>query len=258
MSGRIDENRAATGCSASSKRTCGKGSGNLSLVLVAFRCCPFPTSPHSALGFLEMRTSSTRWRHRPAHHAFVFRKLSMVALEAWRSDGRSRQCALRCAESSCIRSGGGSLRELRGCSPARLLARANQWLAAAIGRNGRRFFANTTTGRRRSASNLDMFAGSPRSATHAMEPTPGWLAPEGRAAGGLSDVVEKLPPGPASAPTRSLPSASGSRDHVHQVLATLGYGDRSAMRSWASSVSYGRPVTSPKFLSKRRTAGSRR
>ena len=171
-----------------------------------------------------------------------FESLSMVALEAW-ALGRPVLANGRCdvLKGQCIRSNAGLYYERFAEFVEALQAiEQNHWLRGALGRNGRLFFERTTIGRSSSASTSTCSNGSEAGADDAtMEEAPGWLDRRREDGPAAEEVLAKLPSGR----TRGAAARSTGVIQVHQVLATLGYGDAIGNEVSASSGCCAAPAT---------------
>ena len=103
----------------------------------------------------------------------------------------------------------------------------NRWLGAALGANGRRFFREHYEWPVIERKYLDVFERLKREpARSTLEPLPPWIERRRRNLPPAQEVMARLPRGARrSTPTRSRPRRRAIVIRVHQVLATLGYGD---------------------------------
>ncbi|NOT26598.1 MAG: glycosyltransferase family 4 protein [Acidobacteria bacterium] len=174
----------------------------LDLVLIGTAVLPIPAHPRIRhLGFVD---DQDKFDVIAAAEALVmpsyYESLSMVALEAW-ALGRPVLANGRCdvLRGQCIRSNAGlyydnisdfmaAIDRLLGDPP----------LAAALGHNGRDFFARDYSWPVIERKYLDMFdrLASER-APHRMEPLPGWFARRRPVVPAAADVLAGLPEGPS-------------------------------------------------------------
>jgi len=208
--GRIDENKGCNELFRFFEEYLRDGTGNLSLVLIGNSLLTVPDHPGIRyLGFLD---DTDKFDAMAAADVLImpsyFESLSMVALEAW-ALGRPVVANGRCdvLKAQCIRSNAGlyyqSCAEFVG--ELRSLER-NQWLAAALGTNGRQFFRehyDWTVIERKYLDMFDRLKGRP--APRTMEPLPGWLERRRRNVPPAADVLATLPKG--SAPSLSKVAA---------------------------------------------------
>ena len=128
-----------------------------------------------------------------------YESLSMVALEAW-ALGRPVLASARCdvLVGQCVRSNAGLYYEdAREFAAALDRVLSDPTLAAALGQNGRTFFARHYSWPVIDRKYLDMFDELRRTpVTHGMEPLPGWLARRARTVPSAADIVNALPVGP--------------------------------------------------------------
>jgi glycosyltransferase involved in cell wall biosynthesis len=210
--GRIDENKGCAELFRFFERYLQETAGHLSLVLVGKTLLPIPAHPRIRhLGFLE---DGDKFDAMAAADLLImpsyFESLSMVSLEAW-ALGRPVLANARCdvLKAQCIRSGGGlfyaNYDEFAGALGS---LEHSRWLAAALGRSGRRYFREHYDWPVIERKYLDMFERLTREpSSHAMEPLPGWMARRRRTEPPASEVVSKLPAGP-----RVKPAAAASPD----------------------------------------------
>lgn len=212
--GRIDENKGCGELFHFFEQYLREGEGNLSLVLVGNSLLPIPEHPRiKHLGFLD---DTDKFDAMAAADTLImpsyFESLSMVALEAW-ALGRPVLANARCdvLKAQCIRSGGGLFYENYAEFAGALRAlEQNRWLAAVLGRNGRRFFREHYDWPVIERKYLDMFERlKGEQAPSAMEPLPGWLARRRTILQPAAQVVDGLARGPLVSASRD--AAPGRR-----------------------------------------------
>jgi glycosyltransferase involved in cell wall biosynthesis len=204
--GRIDENKGCRELFSHFERYTRALPGNLSLVLMGNSILSIPDNPRIRhLGFVS---DEDKFDGIAAAEALImpsyFESLSMVALEAW-ALGKPVLANGRCdvLQGQCLRSNAGLFYESYAEFLETLaLIQTNRRLALAMGRNGRDYFQRHYAWPVIVRKYLDMFdrlrKADDDGATHPpIEPLPGWFArrrPDCRAG---TDVVQRLPAGPA-------------------------------------------------------------
>jgi glycosyltransferase involved in cell wall biosynthesis len=207
--GRIDENKGCAELFRYFEGYAREGDGNLSLVLVGNSLLPIPQHPRiKHLGFLD---DIDKFDAMAAADVLImpsyFESLSMVALEAW-ALGKPVLANGNCdvLKAQCIRSSGGLFYDnyVEFVGALRALEQ-NRWLAAVLGRNGRRFFREHYDWPVIERKYLDMFERlQAQPAAHEMEPLAGWLARRRSVQPPAADVLTTLARGP-------VPSSLGRR-----------------------------------------------
>jgi glycosyltransferase involved in cell wall biosynthesis len=268
--GRIDENK---GCDElfdfwqRYSRTLVEG---LHLVLVGNPVIPIPDHPRiHHLGFVS---DQDKFDAIAAAELLVmpsyFESLSMVALEAW-ALGKPVLANGRCdvLKGQCIRSNGGLYYDnFAEFAEALEAIDLNPSLAAALGRNGRDYFARHYAWpviERKYLDVLTKLAAEPARAS-AMAPLPGWWARRRNDRPPADRVVADLPTGPAlgdrvtpsaaALPSQSGPSPRGERRDAREELpaapaeAAVARGDdampRRESRPDSGQPAHGRPPAS--------------
>jgi glycosyltransferase involved in cell wall biosynthesis len=200
--GRIDENKGCKELFDFFDTYLQAGAGRLTLVLIGTSLLPIPSNPRIRhLGFLP---DADKFDAMAAADLLVmpsyFESLSMVALEAW-ALGRPVLANARCdvLRGQCIRSNAGLYYDGRMEFVEALAAiEHNRWIAAALGRNGRRFFRehyDWSVVERKYLEMLRRLSDEP--ADQGIEPLPGWFERRRRSCPPAEDVVARLPAGPA-------------------------------------------------------------
>ncbi len=206
--GRIDENKGCGELFDYWTRYCEITPGGLTLVLIGTPVLPVPAHPRIRhLGFV---TDQEKFDALEAAEFLImpsyFESLSMVALEAW-GMGRPVLANGRCdvLRGQAMRSNAGLYYESYAefVEAVRVLD-GSAGVAAALGRNGRRFFQANYTWPIIERKYLDMFARLSREpaadrAGRAMEPVPGWWRRRQRSLAPAREVLTRLPNGPVRA-----------------------------------------------------------
>ena len=205
--GRVDENKGCAEMFSFFLRYAAVTRNPPTLVLMGNSVLPIPESPFVRhLGFVsdEDKFDAIAGAQALIMPSF-FESLSMVALEAWALEKpvlANGRCDV--LKGQAIRSDGGLYYENADefFETMRLLT-TNSNLNAALGRNGRRYFARHYTWPVIAQKYEDVLARlAEQPSTGAMEPEPGWLAARRRTIPPASDVLERLPSGPVVEKTR--------------------------------------------------------
>jgi len=185
--------------------------GRLSLVLIGHSLLPVPEHPRIRhLGFLD---DTDKFDAMAAADLLImpsyYESLSMVALEAW-ALGRPVLANGRCdvLKGQCLRSNAGLYYESYAEFLETLRAiEQNQWLASAMGRNGRQYFTEHYAWPVIERKYLDMFQRlATEDAAGRMDPLPGWMERRRSDVPPAREVLAGLPSGPARRPpTRRRP-----------------------------------------------------
>ena len=206
--GRIDENKGCAELFDYWKRYSEITPGGLTLVLIGTPVLPVPVHPRIRhLGFV---TDQEKFDALEAAEFLImpsyFESLSMVALEAW-GLGKPVLANGRCdvLRGQAMRSNAGLYYESYAefVEAVRVLD-GSAGVAAALGRNGRRFFQANYTWPIIERKYLDMFARLSREpaddrAGRTMEPVPGWWRRRQRSLAPAREVLAQLPNGPVRA-----------------------------------------------------------
>lgn len=201
--GRIDENKGCGELFSHFQRYAAAFPRGLDLLLVGNAIIDVPKHLRIRhLGFLDDRDkfdalAAADLLIMPSY----YESLSMVALEAW-SLGRPVLANGRCdvLKGQCIRSNAGLYYESYEEFVEGLYAlESNGPLNARLGRNGRDFFKRHYAWQVIERKYLDMFdqLRRARTTTSAMDPLPSWLARRQRELPPASDVLARVPSGPA-------------------------------------------------------------
>lgn len=206
--GRIDANKGCAELFDFFLRYADQSGRELDLVLIGTPALPIPTHPRIRhLGYVA---DQDKFDVLAGAEALVmpsyYESLSMVALEAW-ALGRPVIANAKCDVllGQCLRSNAGLYYEDARDFAAvldRLLK--DQALAAALGRNGRAYFARHYSWPVIESKYLDMFdrlASEP--AKQPMERLPGWFARRRPTVPAAIDVLAELPSGPVTAAAAS-------------------------------------------------------
>ena len=239
-SGGSTRTRAAASCSDFFRQYAATFPRGLDLVLVGSAIMPVPQHPRiHHLGFLS---DEDKFDAMAAADVLImpsyFESLSMVALEAW-ALGRPVLANGRCdvLKGQCIRSAAGLYYERYEEFAETLFAlESNGPLHTRLGRNGRAYFEQHYSWPVIERKYLDMFDRLKREAPaggRALEPLPSWLRRRRADVPAAAEVLARIPSGAVIARQRilawSVPvgmtTESTRPPRVHQVLATLGYGD---------------------------------
>jgi hypothetical protein len=240
--GRVDENKGCAELFDYFQRYSRMLADSLHLVLIGSPVIPIPDHPRiHHLGFVSDQDkfdalAASEFLIMPSY----LESLSMVALEAW-ALGRPVLANGRCdvLRGQCIRSNGGlyyttfpefveTVRALDG-SPS---------LAAALGRNGRAYFARHYAWPVIERKYLDMFGALARGTPLVMEPMPGWWARRRPVLPPANEVIARLPTGPAldlasraeepaaltshaASPSRSAPGGATGRGESRAAAAAV-------------------------------------
>jgi len=209
--GRIDANKGCGELFSHFQRYAAAFPGGMDLVLIGSAIMQVPKHPRiHHLGFLDDRD---KFDALAAADVLImpsyFESLSMVALEAW-ALGRPVLANGRCdvLKGQCIRSNAGLYYEnYEEFVEALYSLESNGPLNARLGRNGREFFKRHYAWPVIERKYLDMFARlkelprdkalPPEGGSHQMEPLPGWLARRRRELPPATDVLRRIPEGPA-------------------------------------------------------------
>ena len=208
--GRIDENKGCAELFDFWTRYSEITPGGLMLVLVGTPVLPVPVHPRIRhLGFV---TDQEKFDALDAAEFLImpsyFESLSMVALEAW-GMGKPVLANGRCdvLRGQAMRSNAGLYYEnyAEFVEAVRVLD-GSAGVAAALGRNGRRFFQANYSWPIVERKYLDMFARLSREpaaerAGRTMEPLPGWWRRRQRALAPAREVLTQLPAGPVRVTT---------------------------------------------------------
>jgi glycosyltransferase involved in cell wall biosynthesis len=203
--GRIDENKGCGELFSHFRRYAAAFPGGMDLVLIGSAIMQVPKHPRiHHLGFLDDRDkfdalSAADVLIMPSY----FESLSMVALEAW-ALGRPVLANGRCdvLKGQCIRSNAGLYYEnYEEFVEALYSLESNGPLNARLGRNGREFFKRHYAWPVIERKYLEMFAQlkkelPPEGGSH-MEPLPGWFARRRRELPPATEVLRRIPEGPA-------------------------------------------------------------
>ena len=172
----------------------------LTLVLIGNSLLPIPEHPRIRhLGFLD---DADKFDAMAAADLLVmpsyFESLSMVANEAW-ALGTPVVANGRCdvLKGQCLRSNAGLFYENYPEFAETLRAiETNRWLAAALGRNGRRFFKDNYDWPVIERKYLDLLSRlAQETPTRSLEPLPGWLERRRQDLPAAKEVLAKLPTG---------------------------------------------------------------
>ena len=199
--GRIDENKGCAELFDYFQRYARMYVEGLHLVLIGNPIIPIPD--HSRIHHLGFVSDQDKFDALAASELLVmpsyFESLSMVALEAW-ALGKPVLANGRCdvLKGQCIRSNGGLYYESFPEFVETLHAiDFNPSLAAALGRNGREFFARHYAWPIIERKYLDMLERLKQERpTSALEAMPGWLARRRKTIPPANSVVAALPKGP--------------------------------------------------------------
>ena len=200
--GRIDENKGCPELFDFFQRYARTLADGLHLVLIGTPVIPIPDHPQiHHLGFVS---DQDKFDALAAAELLImpsyFESLSMVALEAW-ALGKPVVANGRCdvLKGQCIRSNAGLYYEnFAEFLEALCTIDFNPQLAAALGRNGREYFAKHYTWPIIEKKYLDMLERLKREkATTPIEPPPGWWARRRKTLPPADDVVRQMPTGPA-------------------------------------------------------------
>jgi glycosyltransferase involved in cell wall biosynthesis len=206
--GRIDTNKGCVELFDYFAHYLERSGRDLDLVLIGNAIMPVPAHPRIRhLGFVSDADkfdviAGSRLLIMPSY----FESLSMVALEAW-ALGKPVLANAACdvLVGQCVRSNAGLYyQDSQEFSAALDLMLDDGPLAAALGENGRAFFARHYAWpviERKYLDMLERLASDPPS--HVMEPLPGWFARRARAIPPSADVVKALPSGPILQPDPS-------------------------------------------------------
>lgn len=216
--GRIDENKGCRELFDFVTRYNARDRVGLTLVLVGQAMMPVPAHPRIRhLGFLD---DADKFDALAAAELLVmpsyFESLSMVAIEAW-GMGRPVLANATCdvLQGQCLRSNAGLYYEsYEEFAEALHVLLANRELAAALGRNGRAFFARHYSWPVIERAYLDMLhrlGGDQRSTAvaSATEVRPGWFARRRRVIPSGQSQLARL----AAGPVRGTALDAGSRPH---------------------------------------------
>jgi len=202
--GRIDANKGCGELFSHFQRYAAAFPGGMDLVLIGSAIMQVPKHPRiHHLGFLDDRD---KFDALAAADVLImpsyFESLSMVALEAW-ALGRPVLANGRCdvLKGQCIRSNAGLYYEnYEEFVEALYSLESNGPLNARLGRNGREFFKRHYAWPVIERKYLDMFAQlkkEPADRGSRMEPLPGWFARRRRELPPATDVLRRIPEGPA-------------------------------------------------------------
>ena len=198
--GRIDENKGCAELFDYFQRYVSEGAGQLSLVLVGKSILPVPDHPRIRhVGFLS---DEDKFDALAAADLLImpsyFESLSMVALEAW-ALGKPVIVNGRCdvLKGQAMRSNAGLYYESREEFIETLLAvERNRWLAATLGRNGRRFYREHYDWPVIERKYLDMLQRLSSEPAPVLTPLPGWFDQRKPNCPAAAGVVAALPAGP--------------------------------------------------------------
>jgi glycosyltransferase involved in cell wall biosynthesis len=211
--GRIDENKGCAELFDHFQRYARSLVEGLHLVLIGHPVIPIPQHPRiHHLGFVS---DQDKFDALAAAELLVmpsyFESLSMVALEAW-ALGRPVLANGRCdvLKGQCIRSNGGLYYDnFAEFNEALRAIDFNPALAAALGRNGRDYFARHYSWPVIERKYVDMLERLKREpAAAALEPIPGWFVRRRRTLEPADEVVAKLPTGAVLASSETRPPAA--------------------------------------------------
>jgi glycosyltransferase involved in cell wall biosynthesis len=204
--GRIDANKGCGELFSHFQRYAAAFPGGMDLVLIGSAIMEVPKHPRiHHLGFLDDRD---KFDALAAADVLImpsyFESLSMVALEAW-ALGRPVLANGRCdvLKGQCIRSNAGLYYEnYEEFVEALYSLESNGPLNARLGRNGREFFKRHYAWPVIERKYLDMFAQlkkelPPEGGSPQMAALPGWLARRRRELPPATDVLRRIPRGPA-------------------------------------------------------------
>ncbi len=204
--GRIDENKGCAELFRYFEQYCRAVRGDQLLVLIGRAVLPVPDHPRIRhLGFVP---DEDKFDAVAAADALVmpsyFESLSMVALEAW-GLGRPVLANGRCdvLKGQCIRSNAGLYYEsFEEFLETLALLQADRAVRAALGENGRAFFARHYAWPVIEKAYVGMFERLKRaerdgSPVPPKEPLPGWVSRFRRSLPAADDVVRALPSGPS-------------------------------------------------------------
>ena len=216
--------RAARSCSTSFSAYAKEPTSRLSLVLVGHSLLPDSRAPAHPPSRLPGRRRQVRRHGRggsPDHAVLLREPVDGGARGVGARQAGPRQREVRGAEGPVRAQQRGALYYERYSEFAETLhaIEHNRWLSGSLGRNGRQYFQNNYDWRVIERKYLDMLAqlqARPCPAHHGSAAGPGRTAPR-RPRGG---------PGRARRPAgRVRPGPEARVVRIHQVLATLGYGD---------------------------------
>ena len=230
-SGASTRTRAARSSSTSSRGTCRIGYGKLSLVLVGNSLLPIPTHPRIRhLGFLD---DADKFDAMAAADLLImpsyFESLSMVALEAW-ALGRPVLANGRCdvLKGQCIRSNAGLYYEnVHGVRRRRFRRiERNRWLRG-LARPERPAVLSRPL--RLAGDRAEVPRHVRTALTRTSRPRPSNRCPAGSIGAGRTcrpprRCLRSCRAGPVNGPSSARRPEMGVI-RIHQVLATLGYGD---------------------------------
>jgi glycosyltransferase involved in cell wall biosynthesis len=202
--GRIDQNKGCKELFDFFQGYVRDTAGRLSLVLIGHPLLPVPEHPRIRhLGFVE---DGDKFDAMAAADLLImpsyYESLSMVALESW-ALGRPVLANGRCdvLKGQCLRSNAGLYYESYAEFLETLRAiEQNRWLAAALGQNGRQYFANHYAWpviERKYLDMLDRLSREP--AGRGIAPLPGWMDRRRVDLPPASEVLAGVPSGPARA-----------------------------------------------------------
>ena len=235
--GRIDANKGCGELFDYFQRYAVSFPRGLDLVLIGKPIIPVP--PHHRIHHLGFLRDQDKFDALAAADVLImpsyFESLSMVALEAW-ALGRPVLANGRCdvLKGQCIRSNAGLYYESYEEFAETLYSlESNGPLHARLGPNGRDYFARHYAWPVIERKYLDMFRRLERepAASRQPEPLPGWLARRRATtlpAGARTVARPACRSGaviPAPRCAAGIAPHDATRPRVHQVLATLGYGD---------------------------------
>jgi glycosyltransferase involved in cell wall biosynthesis len=203
--GRIDQNKGCKELFDFFQGYVRDTAGRLSLVLIGHPLLPVPEHPRIRhLGFVE---DGDKFDAMAAADLLImpsyYESLSMVALESW-ALGRPVLANGKCdvLKGQCRRSNAGLYYESYAEFLETLRAiEQNRWLAAALGQNGRQYFANHYAWpviERKYLDMLDRLSKEP--AGRGIAPLPGWMDRRRADLPPASEVLAGVPSGPAPAP----------------------------------------------------------
>ncbi len=230
--GRIDANKGCSELFDYFQRYAMTFPRGLDLVLVGKPIIPIPG--HHRIHHLGFLSDEDKFDALAAADLLImpsyYESLSMVALEAW-ALGRPVLANGRCdvLKGQCIRSNAGLYYESYEEFVETLYSlESNGPLHARLGSNGREYFTRHYGWPVIEKKYLDMFRQLERGAAAAPpDPLPGWFARRRRELPPATDVLARIPVRRRHARPRGEAGQIGMtvRPRVHQVLATLGYGD---------------------------------
>ena len=217
--GRIDENKGCPELLDFFQSYLQDQAGKLSLILIGHSLLSIPD--HARIRHLGFLDDADKFDALAAADVLIMpsylESLSMVALEAW-ALGRPVVANGKCdvLKGQCIRSNAGLYYETKTEFLETLRAvEQNQWLRAALGNNGRRFFRGNYDWPVIEQKYLDMFERLLReSASRPLEPLPGRFERRRRNVPAARTVLMDLPKGPSLGDGLGISALSSGHHHT--------------------------------------------